>query len=134
MGIGDYISVLGEDDAAAVAYNNAEARIEQEFQDLIHSDQYSSDIKRLEYRYEMFLHELERQKKWLEDKLNFEKRFDNPKGIGNDVGYKIVVRKIDGDVKEDSKKFDFKNGHRLNYQGNDYEGGTLGYTPGDRLV
>ena len=122
------------DDAAQAAHDEAKARIEQEFQDLIHSDQYKLDIERLEFHYDLFMREVNKQKKWLESKFNFEKRFDNPEGIGNDIGYKIVVRKIDGGVKENSKEFDFNNGHRLDYLGNDYESGTLGYTPGDRLI
>lgn len=123
----------GADDAASAAHDEAYRRIEKEFQELIHNGKYDRQIEGLEKAYEYFLNILNREKEWLGKMINRTVRREKP-GFVDDYDYDIVVRDVQGGVKEGSKNFDFSKGHRMNYQGNAYDKATLGYEEGDNLI
>ena len=116
-----------DDDAAEAAYRAAEQRIEQEFQDVLKSDKrYVYQVERLKESFERFMKAFEKEKEKLAERFHAQARVQRDSSF-NPEDFEIFVRDVDGEVTGGPENIDVVGGHRLKYQGNSYEEGTLDY-------
>ena len=116
-----------DDDAAEAAYRRAEERIEQEFQEILKTDErYVYQAKRLKESFERFMKAFEKEKEKLAERFHAQARVQRDSTF-NPEDFEIFIRDVDGEVKGGPENVDVAGGHRLKYQGNSYEEGTLDY-------
>ena len=116
-----------DDDAAEAAYRRAEQRIEQEFQEILKTDErYVYQAKRLKESFERFMKAFEKEKEKLAERFHAQARVQRDSTF-NPEDFEIFIRDVDGEVKGGPENVDVAGGHRLKYQGNSYEEGTLDY-------
>ena len=116
-----------DDDAAEAAYRRAEQRIEQEFQEILKTDErYIYQAKRLKESFERFMKAFEKEKEKLAERFHAQARVQRDSTF-NPEDFEIFIRDVDGEVKGGPENVDVAGGHRLKYQGNSYEEGTLDY-------
>lgn len=116
-----------DDDAAEAAYRRAEQRIEQEFQEILKTDErYIYQAKRLKESFERFMKAFEKEKEKLAERFHAQARVQRDSAF-NPEDFEIFIRDVDGEVKGGPENVDVAGGHRLKYQGNSYEKGTLDY-------
>lgn len=118
-----------DDDAAEEAYRKAEQRIEQEFQEILKTDsRYVYQAKRLKESFERFMEAFEEEKRKLAERFQARARVQR-NSFFSPEDFEIFIRDVDGEVKGGPENIDVAGGHRLKYQGNSYEEGTLDYDP-----
>ena len=117
------------DDAAEAAYNAANKRIEQEFQDILRTDErYVHQVERLKRSFGRFMQAFEEEKEKLAKRFRSNARVQS-QSMFYPEDFEIYVRDVDGKVTGGPENIDVVGGHRLSYQGNSYEEGTLSYDP-----
>ena len=115
------------DDAAEEAYRKATERIEQEFQEILKTDErYVYQAKRLKESFERFMEAFEKEKEKLAERFHAHARVQRNSSF-NPEDFEIFIRDVDGKVEGGPQNVDVAGGHRLKYQGNSYEEGTLDY-------
>ena len=115
------------DDAAEAAYRKAEQRIENEFQEILKTDErYAYQVHRLEESFKRFMAAFEKEKEKLAERFRGTARVQRNSTFYPE-DFEIYIRDVDAEVKGGPENIDVAGGHRLKYSGNDYENGTLDF-------